>query len=61
MARKDAAGTVYDPAENAAPRPIGVSCRLCERPACTHRAHPAATRPAAFYDHVVGLSEYELA
>jgi predicted transcriptional regulator/DNA-binding XRE family transcriptional regulator len=61
MARKDATGSVYDPSESAAPRPIGVSCRLCERAACTHRAHPAATRPAAFYDHVVGLSEYELA
>lgn len=61
IARKDAAGTVYDPDKKAAPRPIGVACRLCERAACTHRAHPAATRPAAFYDHVVGLSEYELA
>ncbi len=61
IARKDVAGTVYDPGESAAPRPIGVSCRLCERAACTHRAHPAVTRPAAFYDHVVGLSEYELA
>ena len=61
IAGKDAAGTVYDPGEGVAPRPIGVSCRLCERAACTHRAHPAATRPAAFYDHVVGLSEYELA
>jgi predicted transcriptional regulator len=61
LARKDAIDTIYDPGESAAPRPIGVSCRLCERAACTHRAHPAATRPAAFYDHVVGLSEYELA
>jgi len=61
IARKDAASTAYYPGEGAASRPIGVSCRLCERAACTHRAHPAATRPAAFYDHVVGLSEYELA
>ncbi len=61
IARRDAAGTAYDPGESATARPIGVSCRLCERAACTHRAHPAATRPAAFYGHVVGLSEYELA
>lgn len=61
IARKHAASTAYDPGDSATSRPIGVSCRLCERAACTHRAHPAATRPAAFYDHVVGLSEYELA
>ena len=42
-------------------RPIGVTCRLCERPDCAHRMHAPVTRPAAFHEHVVGPSDYELA
>ena len=42
-------------------RPIGVTCRLCERLDCAHRVHPPVTRPAAFHDHVVGPSDYEVA
>ena len=42
-------------------RPIGVTCRLCERLDCAHRMHAPVTRPAAFHEHVVGPSDYELA
>jgi predicted transcriptional regulator/transcriptional regulator with XRE-family HTH domain len=42
-------------------RPVGLTCRLCERQACPHRSHPPATRPAAFHDFIVGLSDHELA
>jgi predicted transcriptional regulator/DNA-binding XRE family transcriptional regulator len=42
-------------------RQVGVTCRLCERLDCAHRVHPPVTRPAAFHDHVVGASDYELA
>ena len=41
-------------------RPIGVTCRLCERAECAHRLYPTVTRPAAFQEHVVGPSDYEL-
>lgn len=43
-----------------APRPIGVTCRLCERLECAHRVHPPVTRPAALHDHVVGPFDCEL-
>jgi predicted transcriptional regulator/transcriptional regulator with XRE-family HTH domain len=42
-------------------RPVGVTCRLCERPDCAHRLHPPMTRPVAFHEHVVGPSDAELA
>jgi hypothetical protein len=43
------------------PRPVGVTCRLCERPDCAHRHTPPVTQPTAFHEHVVGPSEHELA
>lgn len=42
-------------------RPVGVTCRLCERLDCAHRMHAPVTRPAAFHEHVVGPSDAELA
>ncbi len=51
--------TVYH--TDAEPRPVGLTCRLCERQGCPHRSHPPATRPAAFQDFIVGLSDHELA
>ena len=53
--------TVYGVENSGEPRPAGLTCRLCERPACPHRSHPPATRPAAFREFVVGLSDHELA
>jgi len=53
--------SVYGFGQEAEPRPIGMTCRLCERQACPHRSHPPATRPAAYQDFVVGLSDHELA
>ncbi len=53
--------TVYSPSQDREPRPVGLTCRLCERQACPHRSHPPATRPAAFRDYAVGLSDHELA
>jgi predicted transcriptional regulator/transcriptional regulator with XRE-family HTH domain len=52
--------SVYGFREDIEPRPVGTTCRLCERQACPHRSHPPATRPAAFHDFVVGLSDHEL-
>jgi predicted transcriptional regulator len=58
--RREAAGALGNwPALTV--RPIGVTCRLCERIECAHRVHPPVTRPAAFHDHVVGPSDYEVA
>jgi predicted transcriptional regulator len=38
----------------ASARPVGVTCRLCERSECGHRSSPMLTLPAALGDHVVG-------
>ena len=35
----------------AAPAPIGVTCRLCERPDCAARAHPPARRRLVIDEH----------
>ena len=43
-----------------AARPVGVSCRLCERTACAWRSHPPSFRPAGFQDYVVNWSPYDL-
>jgi len=59
--RRDAAGTLIGDHATLPVRPIGLTCRLCERLDCGHRMHPPMTRPAAFHDHVVGPSDYELA
>ena len=53
--------TVYATMLDGEPRPTGLTCRLCERQACPHRSHPPVTRPAAFQDYSVGLSDRELA
>ncbi len=49
-----------DGAESATARPIGVTCRLCERSDCAHRLHPPVALPSGFQDHVVGAADYEL-
>jgi predicted transcriptional regulator/transcriptional regulator with XRE-family HTH domain len=38
----------------ASARPVGVTCRLCERSECAHRSNPMLAQPAALGDHVVG-------
>ncbi|MGH6925327.1 MAG: helix-turn-helix domain-containing protein [Propylenella sp.] len=43
-----------------APRPIGVTCRLCERGDCAHRLYPPVAQTSGFQDHVAGPAEYEL-
>jgi predicted transcriptional regulator/transcriptional regulator with XRE-family HTH domain len=58
--REEAAALIGDHSTLPA-RPIGLTCRLCERLDCGHRMHPPMTRPAAFHEHVVGPSDYELA
>ena len=55
--RADAEGLVRTAREGPA-RPIGVTCRLCERNDCAHRVHAPVTRPAALQDHVVGPAEW---
>lgn len=41
------------------PRPIGTTCRLCERRTCPARTMPAATRPAALNEYALGMSDYD--
>lgn len=41
-------------------RPIGVTCRLCDRDDCAHRLQPPVALPGGFQDHVVGAADYEL-
>ncbi len=59
--RREAAGSIARDWPALPVRPIGATCRLCERLDCAHRVHPPVTRPAAFHDHVVGPSDYEVA
>lgn len=49
-----------DGERSAAARPIGVTCRLCERTDCAHRLHPPVAQTTGFQGHVVGLADYEL-
>lgn len=56
--RRDEAPGVAAGPPGAQPRPVGLTCRLCERLDCGHRAQPAASRPGAFQDHVVGPSDH---
>ncbi len=47
-------------AQAVAARPVGVTCRLCERIDCGHRLSPPVAQPGAFHEHVLGLSDHEL-
>ncbi len=47
--------------ERGTARPVGVTCRLCERSDCAHRLYPPVAQTAGFHDHVVGPADYELA
>jgi hypothetical protein len=58
--RREEAGDLARAPPGAPIRPIGVTCRLCERSDCAHRLYPTVTRPAAFQEHVVGPSDHEL-
>ena len=58
--RREEASALIPALPGAPIRPIGVTCRLCERAECAHRLYPTVTRPAAFQEHVVGPSDYEL-
>jgi len=58
--RKEEAGEIAPALPGVPVRPVGVTCRLCERVDCAHRLYPAVTRPAAFQEHVVGPSDHEL-
>ncbi len=59
MSAEAAAGTVYAPAPATRPRPIGTTCRSCERRACPARTMPAATCPAALNEYALGMSDYD--
>ncbi len=51
---KDASRLVYAKGmdfENAAATPVGVTCRLCERPDCAARAHPPLRRRLVIDEH----------
>jgi hypothetical protein len=49
-----------DEARGESPRPVGVTCRLCERSDCAHRLFPPVAQTTGFHDHVVGPADYEL-
>jgi len=49
------AGLNLDTAE---PTPIGVNCRLCERPNCSQRAEPPLTRPLILDETTRGVSPF---
>lgn len=42
-------------------RPVGITCRLCDRLDCGHRHTPPVAQPSAFHEHVIGASDHELA
>ena len=41
----------HDPTNDAAVTPIGINCRLCERPDCTERALPPMNRRLIVDEH----------
>jgi predicted transcriptional regulator len=43
------------------PTPIGINCRLCERPSCPQRAAPPLTRPLIIDERVRGVSPFTFA
>jgi XRE family transcriptional regulator, fatty acid utilization regulator len=44
--------------ENPDPTPIGINCRLCERPNCSQRAEPPASRPLLVDETLHGISPF---
>ena len=46
---------LYDPAQAT---PIGVNCRLCDRPDCTQRAFPPLSKPLVVNPDVRGVSSF---
>ncbi len=40
------------------PTPIGINCRLCERPACPQRAAPPLTRRLLVDETTRGISPF---
>jgi predicted transcriptional regulator/transcriptional regulator with XRE-family HTH domain len=44
--------------DNPDPTPIGINCRLCERPNCSQRAEPPASRPLLVDETVHGISPF---
>lgn len=38
--------------------PIGINCRLCERPDCTQRAHPPFSKTLIVEEHMRGLTPF---
>ncbi|SEP41938.1 transcriptional regulator, XRE family [Methylobacterium sp. ap11] len=47
-----------DLTDRAAATPIGMGCKVCERPACPQRAFPALGRPLEVSETVSGLAPY---
>jgi predicted transcriptional regulator len=41
------------------PTPIGINCRLCERPNCSQRAAPPLLKALQIDEHVKGVSPFE--
>jgi XRE family transcriptional regulator, fatty acid utilization regulator len=39
--------------------PIGINCRLCERPSCAQRAAPAFLRPLEIHENIRGYSPFD--
>lgn len=58
MPESHAEQTVYATIAKAVPRLTGVSCRVCDRPACPHRTKPPLMHASAVQDHSVDLSEW---
>jgi hypothetical protein len=53
---REAARLVYDPGE--AFTPVGLSCRMCERPDCAERAFPPLQRSLNLEPHVRGPAAF---
>ncbi len=48
-------------ARNSDVRPIGVTCRLCDRSDCAYRLQPPVAQTTSYLDHAIGPADYELA
>jgi XRE family transcriptional regulator, fatty acid utilization regulator len=56
---KHAAKLVYAKSQDQPAMPIGITCRLCDRPNCSQRAAPQANRPLDINENLRGFSPFD--